>query len=517
MTEQITTIITKSERKFLWFSAAVLLVLVLLNSINSINYFNPDEHYQIIEFAGYKQGKIQKQDLAWEFEAQSRQAVQPFICYLVFESCNVIGISEPINQIRTLRIITGIFSIFCICMFVKTALRFFKSPFRLAFIAVSFVAWFVPYYYVRFTSESVSQSLFLLALSLALRRDSGTIAMFLLGFILGLAFYIRFQTILLITGLLVGIIFIEKYSAKQIFKILFGGIIALFAGFLIDKWFYGNWVFTPWTYFDQQVLNNVASQFGKKPFYFYFVELFYFSTPVVGLLIYFSLGVIPILKKLNTIYLVFIISLILLSVIGHKEFRFLIAIINLLPFLVVFAIQELNQQRVVLANIFTKKWFIIFLLIFNTGAILFSTAYNNNLFSDNNKALSYVISRDYLDKKVHLLYFDHTHPFKDDVVLKFKNDTLHLYQRFIMPQVFSDQQLTLLDTNSLEKNPNADVQLLYIRKSKYLGFENRGLIKEYGYELKYVSAPMWLENLFNSNKSLGKQYNDWVMYIFEKK
>ncbi len=263
-------------------------------------------------------------------------------------------------------------------------------------------------------------------------------------------------------------------------------------------------------------MNSVASQFGEQPFYYYVTQLFYFSTPVIGILIYLSLIISPLLKKINTVYVVFIVSLIGLSVIGHKEFRFLVAIINLLPFIVVYFIQELRLQKVFFSGIFTNKWFIIVLLVFNTGAITLSTAYNNNLFTDDNKSLSYVISRDYRDKKVHLLYFNHRHPFKDDVELKFKNDTLHLYQRFIMPPRFTDQRLYELDSSTLTKKPGTDVQLLYVRKSEYLKLPNKELVTKYGYQLKYISAPRWLENLLNSNKVLGSQYNDWVMYIFEK-
>src|SRR5688572_22403493 len=424
--------ISSSEKKIIRLGAFLLTMLIVFNCLRNVQYYNPDEHYQIIEFAAYKQGKVQATDLAWEYTAQSRQAIQPIICYTVFQTLDAIGIQHPVDQIRSLRILTGLFALWCIVQFVRSGLKFFTGKYRMWFIWVSFIFWIVPYYYVRFTSEAFSQSLFLLALSFIFdeRKNWKIIAA---GGVLALAFYARFQLLFGMMGLTIALIWIEKFRFREFSLLTLGAMTGIGAGILSDHWLYNQWVFTPWNYFDYQVLRNVAGSFGKSSALFYFRHLLLFSTPIIGVFIYLMLFALPLLKKINTVYLIFTTTLLILSIVGRIGFRLLIPNLDALPVHTVCSMQDLNIQRVVGANWLQKKGTVILLLVFNTMALILSGMYNNNYITDNPKGLSYAVASDYQDKKIHVLYFESTHPFKDDVILPFQNRTLHLYQQFLMP------------------------------------------------------------------------------------
>lgn len=46
-------------------------------AIYNNGFYHYDEHYQLIEFAEFKSGHNKPSDLAWEYHAQIRSAVQP--------------------------------------------------------------------------------------------------------------------------------------------------------------------------------------------------------------------------------------------------------------------------------------------------------------------------------------------------------------------------------------------------------------------------------------------------------
>lgn len=504
-------------KKYFFIGTVILVAMMLLNSIHSIQYYNPDEHYQIIEFAAYKQGEVRKEQLAWEFEARSRQAIQPFIAYGIFNLADVLGLHSPNQKILLMRLGMIFLVVPVILFFLKNTLHFFSQELQVKYILGYLSIWILPYYFIRFTSETFSGILFLWVVAILIAPQRNKWLMLLGGFLTGIACYSRFQTLLPLIGLVMGFQLFHKPTLREYLYLVAGIMPAVGIGMLADFWLYEEWVFTPWNYVNYQVFKNVANDFGTAPFYYYLVELFKLSTPFMGLIIFIILVFTPMVKGVNMIYLVFVSALVTLSAFGHKEFRFLIPIIVFLPFMFFSLIQTLRSKQYFFSGLFQSKWMLVLILVANLVCFAYYTLYNNNWFTDNPKALTYVLARNYKQSNIHLLYANNDHPLKDDVVLAFKQDTLHLYQNFFKPKQFSDQKITQLDSNSFIKKPEADIQLFYIRKGVLLKMENVGLLENMGYKLKYISAPLWLEQILNSNPALGKQYNDWVFYLYELK
>src|SRR3954466_14998143 len=93
------------------FERIILLMAMLWYSMTayfSVGYYHPDEHYQIIEFAGILDGTNTAQDLAWEYKAQIRPSLQPIICYSIFKICDFFNITNSYDKGFVLRLITGL-------------------------------------------------------------------------------------------------------------------------------------------------------------------------------------------------------------------------------------------------------------------------------------------------------------------------------------------------------------------------------------------------------------------------
>jgi phosphatidylinositol glycan class B len=59
--------------------AFIIFVIYLITAIFSSGYHHPDEHFQLIEFAGLEGGWNTSADLPWEYDAQIRPALQPML------------------------------------------------------------------------------------------------------------------------------------------------------------------------------------------------------------------------------------------------------------------------------------------------------------------------------------------------------------------------------------------------------------------------------------------------------
>ena len=100
------------ERQLPGFPVRLCLLITILLHLGcawfSVGYYNPDEHYQILEFANYKLGLSPPSDLAWEYPAKIRPAVQPAMAYGVYRIMEKVRMADPFSVSFLLRLITSI-------------------------------------------------------------------------------------------------------------------------------------------------------------------------------------------------------------------------------------------------------------------------------------------------------------------------------------------------------------------------------------------------------------------------
>lgn len=281
----------------------------------SVGYWQPDEHYQILEFLGTKLYGTPTSSLPWEFNAQIRPWFQIFSYYSILK---LIPLRDPFIVATFLRLITSLFSFISLIFLTKTVFAYFNESQKKHWLILSSLFWFMPLLHARTSAENVSASFFFIGLYFFLQTNRN----FLSGFLLGLSFISKFQMGLMIAPLFLWGLY-NKYSLKKLSLTLFAILMATSLGVLIDYWGYQTWVFVPWNYFKINLLQGKAAEFGVYPWYFYFEEILKKGIGPLGLIL--LLATLKGWKDQisNPITWASIFYFLIHLLIGHKELRFL--------------------------------------------------------------------------------------------------------------------------------------------------------------------------------------------------
>ncbi len=299
-------------------------VVYALTAWFSAGYHHPDEHFQLLEFANYKLGNTSAADMPWELGAQIRPALQPTLAMGWMWLCGRLGI-DIFWQAFALRLLGAMLSFYLYVSLIRQTERDFERPQTgKILLGAAIFLWYMPYISVRFSSESWSAICLLAATLLLLRRRSevaGPLAM--AGFLMGLAFVFRFQSAFAAGGLVAWLFFQQRVRWTALIPLAAGGLSAVALGFAVDTWFYGAPVFTPWRYFEANIVHGKAAEFGVSPWWFYIPDFLVKAIPPVSIVLLFLL-VAGIRRQPRHIFTwLFLPFLLVHMAVGHKEIRFL--------------------------------------------------------------------------------------------------------------------------------------------------------------------------------------------------
>lgn len=319
------------------------IIIYAIASIYSQGYFHPDEHFQILEFANYKMGRIGANQMPWEFNDMIRPSFQAWIAYGIIKSVTIVIGFYPHLIALILRIVTAAFAIFSVDRFIKANQWQVLPQNLIFFFFCSYFLWFLPIVNVRFSSESWSGIFFLLAAGIVKNRRMEMSDAVKIGVFCGAAFLCRYQTVFLFIGLLSWLCFVKKVDWRLlvIMNVMFMFIMAI--GVILDFYFYDQWTLTAWNYFEVNILKDVASNFGVISWWKYSLMVIKnIGYPIATLIIctYISLAVFRHRSMLFWLPLLFIAVHL---VIPHKEVRFLFPIVNLLPLVIVLGYQLIDE------------------------------------------------------------------------------------------------------------------------------------------------------------------------------
>lgn len=284
-------------------------------------YFHPDEHFQILEFANWKMGYTPEQELAWEFKDRIRPALQPTIAYLNFSFWEQIGMYDPFFQVACLRFLSA--ALMLGLMYRLSSTLDFPPRDQKLFFASCLLLWFGPMLGVRFSSENWAALAFLGASWILLAGKTSRFSWFGVGFLLGIAFDIRFQMAFSILGLGAWFIWIKKPTAATWVFLLLGGLLGIGIGMGVDRWFYNEWVCTPWNYFTRNILEHKAREYGVEPWWYYLPIGLVKLLPPVSLWVIVGLFRGLYLKRSHLFTWAFVPFFIGHSLVAHKELRFM--------------------------------------------------------------------------------------------------------------------------------------------------------------------------------------------------
>ncbi len=258
--------LARDFRRSLLLLAAVILVTAWFSAL----FYFPDEHYQVLEFMAHKLGVTPASALPWEFTARIRPWMQPAIYYAIARPMLLIGVDDLFTIAFILRLLTGLVSLAALAAFVRAILPTIAGDEeKRAFLRYLPLFGFLPYLFVRTSSEAFSAAFFALGLAVAL-GPATTARLALAGLLCGLAFECRYQTALMTLGLFAWLAVIARVRMAGLAAFVAGGLAALALGALADRWGYGAWLFPPFDYFNVNILQGVAAKtFGREPAFAY--------------------------------------------------------------------------------------------------------------------------------------------------------------------------------------------------------------------------------------------------------
>ncbi len=320
----------------------------------SRGYYHPDEHYQILEFAGHKLGFFPKIALPWEFDALIRPSLHPFLAMGVIQLCRAIGITESFDWAMILRFISGALSLWVFYALSRPLSAAFERPdsSRILLLAAAVFCWFMPILSVRFSSENWSALTLLAGLYFLLVTEEDNTGKtryrqiaepLLAGIFFGLSFWFRFQTAFALLGIGLWVLFMRRprLPIGSLLSLIAGGLFSLGLGVVSDRMFYGEWLLTPYNYYEVNILQDKAASFGVEPWWWYVpTTVWELSWPLGLVLLGLFLYGTHLARRHVAVWAIipFVVGH---SAIAHKELRFMFPLLFLFLFLAVLGFEQI--------------------------------------------------------------------------------------------------------------------------------------------------------------------------------
>lgn len=490
------------------FLCGIAAIYVLV-AYKSSGYHQEDEHYQIIEFANYKLGLLPINRLAWEYEAQIRPGLQPLVCYFLLKIFHGLGINDGYDIAFLLRALSAIFSIFVISRFVDSYKSCVALKVRPYFIFLSYLLWFLPYINVRFSSESWSGMIFLLTLAVIQRqRYKDTMQKYLaIGALLGFAVLLRYQSGLLVVGVMAWFIFVYRINLRY-FLLMTGALLAILClGVLVDLWLYGELTISMYKYFEVNLIQGVSSNYGVSPFYEYVLYMLKAPGPF-GICILVSLLVVIAYFPKNIMLWAIIPFVFIHSLIPHKELRFLYPIVNLVPVFLIISYQKLYKElalKKIGGEAFRKAGIIMLVALFIAN-IMGLTAIASTGAGTNKTVITEWIHRTYGEKNLNIILINGENPYVDWGPPKnsyYSSDGVHL-----------NNVSSIWQPDFLKYKKAGYTNLLVTSKDDISGVRTAALLRRLGLVKVYKNIPDAIQLIYQIyNPSL----NDLYLEVYELK
>lgn len=287
--------------------------------------FVPDEYWQSLEVAhkfvfgyGYQ---------TWEWKYAIRSSVYPMFISAQYYLLKMFKIDTVFTVTMVPRLVQAFMSAIGDYWTVELGRRLFGYE-GACWTAVSLLcSWFLHYTASR-TLTNVAEQVF----------TAGALSMYPWGgqkqpstswsylWLVGLSCMIR-PTALVLWLPLVALHFARASHSRTFLlkRLAFTSLICFGALMLCDRWFYQRWVCTPWNFVRLNLVADIGAHYGKHPWHWYFT---------VGLPAVLALQLLPFVLgvrvgRCRLLAAVVIWHMLVLSLVSHKEFRFLLPVFPL--------------------------------------------------------------------------------------------------------------------------------------------------------------------------------------------
>ncbi len=334
-------------------------LILLIACWFSVGFHQGDEHFQLLEFAAWKLGLISEGQLTWEFAEQMRPATQPALVYALYKVVAVLGTVNPYYFAFLLRLLSaGLFLFVAVKIWRRFAPALVVDQRLVHWLALGLLFnWCSVYSGIRFSGENwsgMALALGFLTYPLPTPNDRESIfttnktghhlACLGAGLLFGLAFLFRYQVAIMVVGFLVWLLLVGRENWQKIGLLACGGLIAVALGTVLDRWFYGEWVFAPWNYLRSNLIEGKAASFGTAPWWDYFRMVFERGVPPLSLLYLVAPIWFAWRYRRDPLTWMMVPFLVVHFYLSRKDARFLFPLLPWVPVMVVAGIKALQQH-----------------------------------------------------------------------------------------------------------------------------------------------------------------------------
>jgi len=284
----------------------------------SQSWYVPDETWQSVEVA--HQVVWGKGVLTWEWEKAIRSSLHPSVFILVFKLLSLVHLDYQWLVVVVPKLLTGLLTALADYAVYNLVKRKEGSSCAAWFLLLLQTNWFYLYSGSRTIINTLETSLFCLGLSVYPRPLYLSITS--LSVMLRPTIAVAWLPICLAH-------LVSVFRSRGFFRVIqlsILPIITIIIVFFIDSMFYGYWTLTPLNFFHFNILHNLGKFYGTNPPYWYLTHTLF---PILGPLLLPAVLGMP--RSSTTLVILPVISTItFLSVLPHKEMRFLQPILPLL-------------------------------------------------------------------------------------------------------------------------------------------------------------------------------------------
>jgi GPI mannosyltransferase 3 len=315
--------------RFHALTLAVTVVIHLVTAWNSSGFHSADEHHQIIAFAEHAKGTLPSDQLAWEHAYAMRSSLLPWLAWLVMQ----LPPWAPHWTTLLLRLATMLTALLLIRASVRVVLPGLAPQWQRPFILLSHLCWFLPFLSVRFSSETWSGLLLLAACSVLAAPQRARYWAAQLGSLLALAVLVRPTTTPVALGMVIWLLLVRREPWRQLLLVSAAVLLTTAGGILLDTLFYGRPVFSPFHYVQVAIQGPPHGVFDTLPWYYYLPWILKYALPPIGAAILVALFMLLLKRPRHLLSFCIVPYLIMLSMVPHKEVRFLYPLAFLVPWL----------------------------------------------------------------------------------------------------------------------------------------------------------------------------------------
>jgi hypothetical protein len=319
------------------------LVVQIISAVNAIGYWHPDQQHSIIEFATYKLGITPEELMAMEFPNRIRQTIQVYLFLGFYRVMQFLHLDNAYTADVILRVITSLLGF---SLFNFIVLRTFKNERTLTLctllMLVSF-SWSLPYIRTQFSSETFGGLVYFFAILLYTGFRERPMAMWkavLVGFVLSLAFFFRFQMGFAMIGLGIWFLFFDRPPFPIMAGMVVGFVLGTALNVCLDSIYYGEFVFTPYNYWKTNIIDKRALRTAKSVWNYVGILSVALSAPPLSAIFLFFVGR-GLYKQYGDPYCLSVIFFLLVhALVPHKEPRFLFPIMGILPVILGYGLRD---------------------------------------------------------------------------------------------------------------------------------------------------------------------------------